>query len=174
MAVNSSRYLMSDKMQLFEPYFRLRDAIFAQALEDWLSASPKAREYLQDKYAKLPAWRRAEVKLLAKEKRLKWFNAAETWDFFHDGWADKLLVDTPYTGAEVWDMMLTGSWNRGGQKDKPYRIPQMPTTTECAKPIDKRFGECVLERNTFLFTLAAVEKQARKRANRHRQEKEDL
>lgn len=154
MAVQSSRYLLSDKMQALKPYFRLRDAIFELAIDDWRAASPKAKEYIRGKYASLPKWRREEIKDFACMKHLKWYEAAESYDFFHDGEADKYLIDTPYTGAEVWEIMTTGSWNRGGQKDKPYRVSRLPTAAECAKPLDKRFKNCPIERNDFLFASA--------------------
>ena len=146
----SGRYLMSARLKRYEPYLALRSAIFAQAVADWNDASSRTRKYVLTRYAEQPAARREEMLNLAEEHDCDWFDAAETWEFFHNGTADDLLCDVGVTAAEVWEMVLTGSWNRNHILDKPYKVAQLPTTNECKMQLDsKRYDRSTPTLNDF-------------------------
>lgn len=114
-----------------EGYLELREAIFRQAIEDWEHARKQAREYVLERYAKLDPAEREESLAIAIDLNLYWRGAAETYDFFntpckiggieYPSCADAYLVDLPFSGADIWEMLLSGSWNRGGILDKPLK-----------------------------------------------------
>lgn len=125
----------------YKGWFNLREAIFKQALDDWKYAQPYSKGYVLRCFANLGADERKRQLRIARKLKLKWLLAAEVWEFFHSEHADKLLVDTNLTGAEVWRMYLDGSYNRGGIRDKKYHIAKLPTDRECKLPLPKRFED---------------------------------
>lgn len=127
------------QLKELRPWFYLRAAIFRQAFMDWEESSQASRDFVLSKYAKWSKADRDEAYSIACEFHLKWRKAADVWNFFHSTDSDTLLIDTKYRGKDVWRMYMSGSWNRNGIKDKPYRIAKLPTTEEAALPLPDKY-----------------------------------
>lgn len=148
----------------YRGWFALRAAIFAQAFEDWESYSAKSRKYVTEIYATLSKEERYRQLRLAYILGLKWRKAAEIWEWFHSKDADTLLIDTSYKGSDIWTMYETGSWNRGGIKDKPYAKPVTLTTEEMQKPLPDKYRNGVRPL-TFAEEIYIQVQAAKKRKN---------
>ena len=128
----------------FEPWFRLRNAIFRQAFADWENdeiCRPKHRKYVLEIFSKLPPVEQQQQYSIARALNLRWAYAAEIWMWFHSPDADALLIDCGFTGADLWRMYLDGSWNRGEIKDKPYEKATLPTDSEMRRRLPGRFSD---------------------------------
>lgn len=156
-----------------ERLLTLRDAIFAKAFEDWQNASERSKAYILETYAKLEPFERRRQYRIGKQVKAQWILCAEIYDFFNTPgfyggeevapWADAYLIDLPYTGADLWEMYMTGSWNRGGILDVPYKRYEWLSADEV---YPRKGKERVLKTpkiswdNDYLFPRAAERRKA--------------
>lgn len=161
-------------VEMSNPYrgwLELRNAIFRQAFEDYRECSLKSRRFIQFTYSKLSPEQRQHDLQVARKLHLRWVRAAEIFEWFHSPDADRLLIDTKWTGADIWRMSPYGhnDHNRGGILDKPYRPSRFPTFAEQRTPLPERFNDQA-EHRSFASAIFAEVNAAR--ANQKRKEKD--